>query len=194
MAGESACPTWLVFFLEKPVKSVPGVARAARSFRKRLRYSVAEGRLHAGRGVARHRNARRKQIALVLLVLDRDSDRNRLQALKTGRGLEVRALLATVKLGVALRTVPTEIDAARKRSRAVEAARGRHRLHKPRQAGAGYVDWGARAGLFWPVLPPGPRIPIRVHIARLSILSVAIHGGVTYSLHFVWMLGPLKNQ
>ena len=83
-----------------------------------------------------------EQLALVGLILDRDSHRDRLQALKARGRLEIRALLAAVQRDAALGTVAAEVDARAQRRGAVEAARGRHRLHQPRQARTGDVQGG----------------------------------------------------
>jgi four helix bundle protein len=99
----------LGFFLEKPVKGIAGVALVSRRILG-LDRSFPESRLHAGGRVASHGYARREKGAVVGLVLEGYPHRNRLQALESRRRLEVRALLAAVKLRVAFRTVPGEID------------------------------------------------------------------------------------
>src|ERR1035438_1659220 len=78
--------------LEQAVERTAGVVGVARRGRigvhrrRRRRWRRTTG------AVARYGHARRKQRTLVSLVLDRDADRNRFEALKPRRGLEVRAL------------------------------------------------------------------------------------------------------
>jgi hypothetical protein len=94
-------------FLEQAIKCGTGVSCVAR----RLAHSVfaAPTRCSGGLGVARHRYARREEVTGVGLVLERDAKRDRPDALESGRGLEIHALLATMQSCVALRTFTLEV-------------------------------------------------------------------------------------
>lgn len=169
--GRSPVETSPLFF-EKPVESGSRITGAARSF------DGGRCGCRRCRAVARHGHPRSKRCALVGLVFHRDTHGYRLKALKSRRGLKVRALLAAVQRCIALRASPVEIDTRRQRRRTIKTARGRNRLHEPRQARASYVNRQFRTRLAWAVVAPeAPFGPVRIHVAVLSILTVAVHGG-----------------
>ena len=96
--------TRLLGLLEEIVErgaSVVGSSR--RLLRSGSRVVVRRG------GIARHRDARLEQLALVGLILDRDSHRDRLQALEARGRLEMRALLAAMQRRAALGTLALPI-------------------------------------------------------------------------------------
>ena len=89
------------------------------------------------------------------------------------------ALLAAMQWGVAFRTVAVPIDPVRQLRGTTEAASGGHCLYQARQARTGYVERRFRAR------GPGPLVAaaalseiraVRVHVAWLSVLSIAVHG------------------
>src|ERR1700674_211847 len=90
--------------------------------------------------ISRHCDTRFEELAGVGLVLRRNSHWHRLQALEPRRGLKMRALLATMQGGRALRTVPLKVDIGRQRGRATVAAGRRDRLHHPRQPRTSYIN------------------------------------------------------
>ena len=137
--------------------------------------------LHRGsrrwRCISRDSHTRREQLADIGCVLWRNSNRDGLKALESGRWLEVTALLAAVQGGAALRAIRFEIRARRKHRRAIEAAGSGHALHEAGQSRTGDIDWrtrALRARTIFPVLAP-----FRVHVAFLLILAVAFHTGRT---------------
>src|SRR5260221_397621 len=170
---------WLLLFLEEAIKSVAGVAGIAWRIERYLRLPVPETWRHTGGCVARYRKTRSKECTLIRLIFDWNPYRDRLQALKASRGLELRALLATVELRVTFGTSPSEIDVVRQGCRATVTPRCRHRLNQPRQARTGYIDRGAWSGLLRPVFAAAFEFPVGIHVARLSVLSVAVHEAST---------------
>src|SRR5689334_3880951 len=107
-------------FLEQAIKCRPRIVRVARRWLRAIL-----GKSHHWRGrqrIARHRHARRKQLARVRLVFQRNALRNRLQALKARGGIEMHTLLAAMQTCSALRTISPEIDVRRKRCPALETA------------------------------------------------------------------------
>ena len=95
---------------------------------------------------------------------------------------------------MAFGTRPAEIDIVRQRRRATVATRRGHCLHQPRQARAGYVNRWAGSGLFRPVVAAAFEFPVGIHVARLSVLSVAIHEASTYSLETIRLVFGLVNN
>jgi hypothetical protein len=91
------------------------------------------------RHIAGHCDARLEQLAFISLVFDRDPHRDRFQALKARRRLEVSALLAAMQSRSALGTLPFEVDPFAQQRRAAVASGSRHRLHHARQARTGDV-------------------------------------------------------
>ena len=81
---------------------------------------------------------------------------------------------------------PVKENRTRQRGGAIETARRGYCLHESREARAGDIERGAGPVLLRPVITARALIPVRTHIARLSVFSVAIHGASTYSLRFVW--------
>ena len=79
------------------VLRIAGIARWGRVDPRHPRPGTVAIRAWSGR-VASDREARREQSAFVLLILHRDPNRDRLLALKTGRGLKMGALLAAMQL------------------------------------------------------------------------------------------------
>jgi hypothetical protein len=96
-----------LLFLEQAIKCGPGVSCVPR----RLAHSVfaAPTRCSGGLRIARHGYARREELARIGLVLKRDANGDRSDALESGRGLEIHALLATVQSCVALRAFTFEV-------------------------------------------------------------------------------------
>src|SRR5258708_30865991 len=95
----------VLLFLEQVVESGAGVGGAARHRDRGWGGSVARRG-----GIARDSHTRLEQLALVGLVLRHDPYGDRLEALKARRRLEVRALLAAVERGVALRAVTFPVN------------------------------------------------------------------------------------
>jgi hypothetical protein len=133
------------YFLESPglffEKAIECVARIARvPWRGRVHARNRQARPIPVRlqraAFARHSNARRKESAIICLVLNGDSNRNRLRALESSRRLKVRALLAAVQLSAALRAWSV-IGRARRQGRGtVIAAGSRYGLNEAGKAGA----------------------------------------------------------
>jgi hypothetical protein len=101
------------------------------------------------------------------------------------------ALLAAVQVRVALGTGSREVDSRRQCCRATVTPRSRHRLNQTRQARTRHVEWRPWSGRSRPVFTAAPRFPVGIHVARLSVLSVAVHEASTYSLRF-WVVGLSK--
>src|ERR1700678_2309681 len=101
--------------------------------------------------VAGNGYARGEQRAVVSLILRGDPDWNRLEALEPGAGLEVRALLATMQLRIALGASAGEVDAWGQRGGAIETSRRSHVLHQARQPGTRYINRRSRPLRFLPV-------------------------------------------
>src|SRR5258708_6454748 len=102
--GERRRPGGLLYFFKQVVEGCAGVGGATRRWDRGGDRSVTRG------CVARDGHARLEQLALVGLVLQHDPYWDRLEALKARRRLEVRALLAAVERGVALRAVAFPVN------------------------------------------------------------------------------------
>ena len=178
----------LVRFLEQVGEDGPRIGRVFRDLRDvghRRTIAIAIGR----RPIARYRYARIEEFALIRRIFGRDSRGDRFQTLEARRRLEMRALLAAMQSRSALRTIRPPIQIRRERGGAVITARGRYRLHHPRQTRTGYIDgwtWtlGTRA-----LLAPGSasgKFAAGVLIAALPVLSFAFHTILVGSL--LWVL------
>jgi hypothetical protein len=127
-------------------------------------------------GIARHCNSRLKQRTFIGLVLNRDSRRNRFQALKTGGWLEIRALLAAVQRGAALGTLAFPIHARWQRSGTTETAGRHYVLQEPWKAGSGNVDWRTRTARFRPLSKRAiPGLVAGIHVSALFVFTVVVH-------------------
>jgi len=113
------------------------------------------------RCIARHCDARFKPLAFVGLILHRNPDRHRLQALEPSGGFKVRALLAAVQRRSALGTLALPIDVRRQGCRTIETPGCHYVLEQARKARARDVDRRAGTG------GPGP-------VGILAIPAVAI--------------------
>ena len=137
------------------------------------------GNMVRRRRVACDRYARLEQWAFISLILDGNPHRYRLQTLEASRGLKIDALLAAVQSDSALGTIPAPVQIARKRGRAVVAARGRDGLHHPRQARTSDVyrrSWTLRTRALialWSAV--SGIIAAGVHIAALPVFAFAFH-------------------
>src|SRR5450432_3863744 len=87
--------------------------------------------------VAGDGHARCEESALVGFVLQGNAHRDGLEALETGGGLEVGALLAAVQLGIALRARSAEVRTGWNGRRAVVAPGRGNVLHEAGKPGAG---------------------------------------------------------
>jgi len=126
--------------------------------------------------VAGHGNARFEQIAIVGLILHRDSHRHRLQALEARGGFKVRALFAAVQRRSALRTLALPVDIGTERRGAVKTASRDYVLEQPGKARACDVERRPGAVGLRPVGELAvPGCTIGVHVAPLSVLTVVIH-------------------
>lgn len=143
-------------FLKQFVEGVPCIARAAGGRRVETRRGtpgraschLAPGHTprHIGRRpFARNSDARRKEPALIGLILQRDSNRDGPCALKASRRLKMGALLAAMERHSAFRARATERGAGRQHGGATVTARRRHSLHQARQARARYIKGRARS-------------------------------------------------
>lgn len=124
--------------------------------------------------IASNGYARGEQRAVVSLIFHGDPDGNRLQALKPGARLEVRALFATMQRSVALRASACEVDAWRECRGAIETSRRSHVLYEARQPGSRYIDRRARPLRLLPIAKR-PGIPVSILVAVLSVFAVAVH-------------------
>ena len=130
------------------------------------------------RAFPRHRDPWCKGGTLVVLILDGNPHGNRLEALEPRGWLEVRALLATVERGVALRTSAGEIKIGRQGSRAVVTSGRGDMLDEARQPGAGYIEGRTGALRFRSIIAAEAlAIPVGIHITVLSVLAIAFHWG-----------------
>jgi hypothetical protein len=120
---------------------------------------------------------RRKQRAIVPLVLDRDPYRDWLEALKSRGRFEMRALLATVQIGITFRTHAVHVGAGRQGGCAIKAAGRCHMLHQPGKARSGYVNGRTRTLRLGPVFTRPARLAVRIHVPMLSVLTVIVHAG-----------------
>jgi hypothetical protein len=108
--------------------------------RRRVRRLAVGGQTRAGlRSITGHRHSGLEKPAFVGLILHRDTHRDRLLALEAGRWIEVRALLATMQCRSAFGTDAAKIGVGRQGGGAIEAPRGGHGLHQPRQTRTGDV-------------------------------------------------------
>jgi hypothetical protein len=169
-----------LLLLEEAVEGAAGGVGVARPGRATLGHGMrGRRRGSAGRAVPRHGDPRRERTAVVVLVLGGNANQNRLEALETGGGLEVRALLATVQRYVALRAVAREIDPFGEGRGAVITAGRSYVLDQTRQTGAGNVQ-----GRAWPlglgavIAAKAFGILICIHVTVLSVLAIAVHGEV----------------
>src|ERR1035437_9337630 len=87
----------------------------------------------------------------------------------------MRALLAAVQLGAALRAVAAELGIVGKRRGAVETPGRGHVLNQAWEPGPGHVHGRARP-LRLGALVEGTNIAFGVHVPRLFVLAIAIHG------------------
>ena len=89
------------------------------------------------------------------------------------------ALLAAVQGDVAFRTIGVPIDPVGQLRGAIEATGRGDCLDQTRQAGTGNIDGRLRAGCAGPLFAAVALFKtraIRVHITRLSVLSITVHG------------------
>jgi hypothetical protein len=101
----------------------------------------------------------------------------------------MRALLAAVQIGIALRAGTTEIDAPRQSGGTVEAAGGGDMLDQAGKTRTCNIDWGAWTLRFQPVITVSAGVVVRVLVPVLSILAIAIHGE---TLRNIWNLEKLR--
>lgn len=129
------------------------------------------------RRISRDGHARFKQRAIVRLILDRDSHRNRLQALEAGGRLKVRALFAAMQIRVALGTLAFPINARGQSRRTIETARGDNVLQEARKARSGDIDRRTRAVGFRPVASERtvPGLAAVLHVSALFVFAVVVH-------------------
>jgi hypothetical protein len=173
-------PVLRLWLLEQGVECAAGVTGIARALAIRRRRRRGSGR----RCVARHSNTRFEQVAFVGFILQRNPDRNGLQALKARGRFEVGALLAAVQSGSAFRAVAAEIGSAGKLRGAVIAPGRGNGLNQPREPRTGHIDGWARPRLPGPIIAVSLGFEIRalgVHIAPLFVLAIAIHGEVEFT-------------
>ena len=173
--------------LEQAVERIPGIVGIARCGRPGIDCSRRRGR--AGRtvsAVAGDRHPGREQSALVGLVLDRDTHRDRLHALEPGGWLEMSTLFAAMQFSVALGAISGKVGAGRQGGSTIETAGGRDVLHQAGQARSGHVQGRTRALGFWPVIAERLVVAIRVHVPVLSVFAVAIHMGKLLRVDWGW--------
>jgi hypothetical protein len=96
----------------------------------------------------------------------------------------MRALLAAVQVRIALGTDTVEIGVWRQGRRTIEASGRRHVLDQAGEAWSGYIDRWPGALRLWPVVARASGIAFRIHVPRLSVLAVAVHG--ESKLRFLW--------
>jgi hypothetical protein len=129
-------------------------SRIARIARRRDDAAIVRSKRRARRQcVPRHGHSRREELAGIRLVLQGNTDRNRLEALKARGRIEVYALFAAMQRYAAFRTDALEIDIRRQGHRAAKTARGNEILDQPGQLGSGCVIGRFRALLLWPIRP-----------------------------------------
>lgn len=147
--------------------------------RRSIRFRIAELRGRQWQNISRHGDSRREPFALVRLILDGDPDRYGFQALKPGRRLKMRALLAAMQCHSALGAIAHEVDGLGKSRRAIEATRSDHILHKSREFGPRHIKRQFRA--LWAMMlrsvgPEGTRLsPVGIHVAVLPVFAISVH-------------------
>lgn len=168
----------LLSLLEQAVKRSACVARGSRSRCRRCRSHLAVP-IGGGRwSIARYRDARFEELTFIGHILSRDPHRNGLQTLKTCGRFKVLALLTTMQCRIAFRTSPLKIDIRRQGCGAIEASRGGHRLHQPRQTGTRYVNRRARSLRAWAIITPIVILIVAtagVLIAVLPVFAFTVH-------------------
>lgn len=87
----------------------------------------------------------------------------------------MRALLAAMQLGIALRTIAIKVDPLRKGSGTVKAPGRRDMLHQAGQARTSHVQRRTRSVWLRAVFTVWTGIAVRVHVPVLSVLAVAVH-------------------
>jgi len=127
-------------------------------------------------GVARYCDARLEQFALVRLVLHRDAQRDRLQALKTSGRLEVGTLLAAMQGCSTFRASAFPLHIGRQGGGAAETSCRNHVLQKARKARPRDIDRRPGARRFPAIFSARTSgFAIRILVAALSILTVVVH-------------------
>jgi hypothetical protein len=174
--GSNNCLTRLRL-LKQAVESCAGVVGVAR--RRAAIAGLVRCSRRRSRGIARHRDTRFEQRAIVGLILDHYTYRYRLHALKARRRLKVGTLLAAVERGMALGALGWKIRAGRQRGGTAVAASSRHRLYQARQTRAGHIDRRARASRTRTFVTPGivvsGEVAVGFLITALIVLSIAVH-------------------
>jgi hypothetical protein len=127
-------------------------------------------------GVSRHRHAGFEELAFVGLILDRDTQRHGLQALKASGGFEMCALFAAVQSSSTFGTFTLPIDIGPQGRGTTETAGRHYVLKQTGEPRASNVDGrpGTRgSGAVGQLAVLGTTIG--VHIAPLSVLTVVVH-------------------
>jgi hypothetical protein len=127
-------------------------------------------------GVSSNRHAGLEELAFVGLILDRDTQRHRLQALEASGGFEMCALFAAVQRSPAFGTFTLPIDIGPQSRGTAETAGRHHVLEQTGEPRAGNVDgrpWTRGPGAVGQLAVLGTTIG--VHIAPLSVLTVVVH-------------------
>ena len=118
------------------------------------------------------------------MIFAGNTRRYRFQALKARSRLKIGALFAAMQRRVALGAGSFEIDARRKRGRAVIAARRCHGLHQAREAGACHVDRRPRPLGTRPVVAPFIGVAAAIMIAAIvAAFVVAVLFVLSFGVH-----------
>jgi hypothetical protein len=89
---------------------------------KKIFESLASIQRSSGRSLSFDGRSRRVKVALIAGFLFGDAGTDRLSAFEAARGVEIRALFATMQLSIAARTLPGEVTIRREYSRARSAS------------------------------------------------------------------------
>jgi len=143
-AALKAAALHLDLLLEKVLE---GLARIQRPRLWNFRGCLCGLHVRCRRGVFFYRGAKFVKRTLVLGVFRRNARGYRLGALELRAAIEKPALLTTVQLKIAFRTLALGIESGHKYRAAVRAARARYRAHHPWRARTKVIRSAARSAL-----------------------------------------------
>jgi hypothetical protein len=163
---ESPC----YLFLEEVLECLAGIVVARR---RRRRGGSSLLRVGGGGGIFLDGGAKFVELAVILGVLGRDALWNRLRALKLGAAVEEAALLATVQLEGALRTLTFRVEAAAEHGAAIRTAGAGDGTDHARRARAELI--GAWAALRRLAVMRAVLLFLLFRVAIAAVIILAIH-------------------
>ena len=173
--GGKRSPARRLVLLEELVEGVARVVGVARRRGAGVSGGGAGAGAEAGSAIARHRDARRKQGALVRLVLHRNAHRDGLQALEAVDGSKCEHCLQQCSSALHFGQLPVKsvpggsvVEQLKQREAATCCTRRGSRGPVTSKGGRGPCGLGpSRKALLFAV---------RVHVPVLSVLAIAVHG------------------